>query len=251
MSSARSLLDQFLGQVSGAQGSAVGGASDGGSQGAGAGGGLDLQGLLQGKGGLITGAAVGGLAGLLLGGKKTPRKIAGNVLKVGGIALVGGLAYKAYRDWQATKSAPAPAAPSAEPVALPSPEGTPFLPAASDAQEELSTTLIRAMIAAAKADGHVNDEERQRIGAQLEGLELDASDRAFIAAELEKPLDVASVAKSATTPELAAEIYAASLLAVDPEGPAEKGYLAMLAARLQLDPDLVAHLHANADQVAR
>ena len=45
----------------------------------------------------------------------------------------------------------------------------------------------------------------------------------------------------------ATEIYAASLLVVDPEAPAEKGYLAMLAARLGLDPGLVAHLHARAE----
>ena len=44
----------------------------------------------------------------------------------------------------------------------------------------------------------------------------------------------------------ATEIYAASLLAIDPDGAAEQGYLALLAARLHLDPGLVDHLHARA-----
>ena len=43
----------------------------------------------------------------------------------------------------------------------------------------------------------------------------------------------------------AAEIYAASLLSIDVDNAAERGYLAMLAARLKLDEGLVAHLHGN------
>jgi len=50
--------------------------------------------------------------------------------------------------------------------------------------------------------------------------------------------------------EEAAEIYAASLLVVDPDLPAEKGYHALLAARLKLDPKLVEHLHANAAAIS-
>jgi uncharacterized membrane protein YebE (DUF533 family) len=48
----------------------------------------------------------------------------------------------------------------------------------------------------------------------------------------------------------AEEIYAASLLVVDPQVRAEKSYLAMLAARLNLDPGVDAHLHARAKSIA-
>lgn len=259
MNNAKDLLDSFLGQsgLGGQQSPQAGGTPAASSLGGGldavknAAGSMDLQGLLSGKSGLLVGAAGGGLAGLLLGGKKS-RKMAGTALKVGGVALVGGLAYKAWRDWQENKTpaaAPAPASAAPAPVALPAPEGTPFLPDGADAQNDLSRDLIRAMIAAAKADGHIDEQERQRIGAQLDALDLSDDHRAFVKAELAKPLDVGEVASSATSPERAAEIYAASLLAIDPEGAAEKGYLAMLAARLNLDPDLVAHLHANASAV--
>ena len=102
------------------------------------------------------------------------------------------------------------------------------------------------MIAAAKADGHVTAEERARIDSQLANLGLEEEAAALIAAELDAPLDVGRIAGLATSEAEAAQIYAASLLAVDPEGASEKGYLAMLAARLKLDQGLVDRLHAQA-----
>ncbi|MEM6649954.1 MAG: tellurite resistance TerB family protein [Pseudomonadota bacterium] len=199
---------------------------------------FDLQNLLQGKGGLATGAVAGGLAGLLLGGKKS-RKFAGKALKIGGLAVAGGLAYKAWQNHQANKSAPTSA-----------PQADRFLPSTPEAAESLSHHLIRAMIAAAKADGHISSEERQKIEAQLSSLEIGEAEKSFIARELSAPLDVGAVADAAQTPEEATEIYAASLLVIDPEGPAEKGYLGMLAARLGLEQGLVEELHREAEKIA-
>lgn len=113
--------------------------------------------------------------------------------------------------------------------------------------EDLSLRLVRAMVAAAKADGHVTSAERRRIVSQLPQLGLGVEAEALITEELDAPLDVGRVANMARSPEEAAEIYSASLLVVDPEAPAERGYLAMLAARLKLDPRLVEHLHVNAN----
>ena len=234
MQDVKGLLDQFLGQAPGGAAAAPGQTqSDGG---------FDLGSLISGKGGLATGAVAGGLVGLLLGGKK-PRKIAKSALKVGGAALVGGLAYKAWRDWQANTAPQAAPAPEA----LPAPSGTPFLPADTAEEESLSQALVRAMIAAAKADGHVSAEERRRISEQLGAIGMAAENQAFVEAELAKPLDIDAVASGAKGPEQAAEIYAASLLVIDPNGAAERGYLAMLAARLQLESGLVEHLHAGAE----
>ena len=206
--------------------------------------GFNLQDLVSGRGGLATGAIAGGLAGLLLGGKK-PRKIAESALKVGGVALVGGLAFKAWQNWQANKSA----ASATDERFASAPAGTPFAPATAAEVEHLSHVLIRAMIAAATADGHVSGEEKKRIAEQLGALQMDAQHQAFIVDELSKPLDIDAVARGAAGPEQAAEIYTASLLVIDPNGAAERGYLAMLAARLKLDPGLVEHLHANAQAI--
>lgn len=243
MRNAKSLLDSLMGGL----------AAPGGAPGApGAGGGVgglarQAQTAWSGQSALTKGAIAGGLLAVLMGGKDT-RRLAGSALKVGGAALVGGLAYKAWQDWQAGKQA-APAAPDT-PVALPAPEGTPFLPADAAAADDLSTRLLQAMVAAAKADGHVTAMERRRIGTQLDTLGLGPEAQALITDELDAPLDVGRIAGLARSPEEAAEVYAASLLVVDPEAPAEKGYLAMLAARLKLDPALVAHLHARAADLA-
>jgi uncharacterized membrane protein YebE (DUF533 family) len=237
---AQSLLDQLLN--AGQRGGAAEAESPGGP-------GFDLGQLLNGKAGLATGAVAGGLVGLLLG-DKGGRKIAGTAAKLGGAALVGGLAYKAYRDWQAQQNSAAPSSPASAPVAaaaaLPSPEGTPFMPSAPSALEDLSARLLRAMVSAAKADGHITDRERVRITNQLQSAGLGPELRGLLEAELARPLDINAVADLARSEEEAAEIYAASLLVVDPDLPAEKAYLALLAARLKLDPKLVEHLHANA-----
>jgi uncharacterized membrane protein YebE (DUF533 family) len=230
MFDAKKLMDQFIG----GQGSGPG---DG--QGAGRGAGD----FLRGAGG---GVLAGGLAALLMG-SKTGRKIGGEALKLGGMAAVGALAYKAYNDWQAGKQA-APVAEAAKQPSvpmLPAPSGTPFNPATEFGQQSLARNMLRAMIAAAKADGHVDAQEQSRIFAEMDKLPLSAEDKAFVMDELRAKLDVDAVASAATTPEEAAEIYAASLLAIDVDNAAERGYLGMLAARLKLDEGLVAHLHGN------
>ena len=272
MLNAKGLLDQFLGQgaggdlgrmlgqvtgaASGQSGSLPGQRRDGSAGGGPSVGGFNLKDMVSGHRGLATGALAGGLAGLLMGGK-SGRKIAKNALTVGGLALVGGIAYSAYRDWQKNKGAP-PSVPntppqanarSGTPVQLPPPNDAAFLPQTPAEEDALSLALIRAMIAATKADGHITADERARIAQQLEALGLDADGQRFIREELEKPLDIDAVARPAQSPEQAAEIYAASLLAIDPDGAAERGYLAMLAVRLKLDPALVQHLHARAADV--
>ncbi|TGD41552.1 DUF533 domain-containing protein [Pseudotabrizicola sediminis] len=238
MFNARSLLDSVIGQVSQIAGQATGGkvgmhsADDLGQK---------AKELWGGQSTLGKGAIAGGLMGILM--TKGGRKMLGSGVKVGGAALIGGLAYKAYQDWQAGKAVMA----EPGPMALPQPEGTRFLPSDAAQVNDLSARLLQAMVAAAKADGHVTADERARIDVQLAALGLEAEASAMIAAELDAPLDAGRIAALARTEEEAAEIYAASLLTVNSEGAAEKGYLAMLAARLKLDPGLVAHLHAKAE----
>ena len=234
MLDAKRLLEQFLGGQAGGQPDGQG----------------DNRGTRQSSGGLLSGmgggALAGGLAAILLG-TKTGRALGGTALQLGGVAAVGALAYKAYRDWQAGKQA-APAAEAARTPSvpmLPAPSGTPFNPSAESDQQKLARALLRAMIAAAKADGHVDAQEQARVFAEMDKLDLAADDKAFVMDELRAKLDVDAVASAAATPEMAAEIYAASLLAIDVDNAAERGYLAMLAARLKLDDGLVAHLHQN------
>lgn len=209
----------------------------------------------QGKGGvspdLLKGAAVGGLAGLLLG-SKTGRKLGKSAVKVGSIAALGGLAWKAYQDYQSRRQGagePQAQTPTAPAELAPRAEGTVFLPAPKAERDSLALTLMRAMIAAAKADGHLDANEQQRIFTKIGELELDSDDKAFLMDELRAPLDIDAVVRGATSPEVAAEIYAVSRLAIDPDHAAEKAYLMMLASRLNLDAGLVARIDAEVENI--
>ena len=253
MFDAKRLLDQFMGAPQGNQGGNLGGFNQDDPRGRPMQGGGDLMqqasgalgGIFNGNyGGFGGGALAGGLAGLLLGGKGG-RKFAGNALAYGGMAVAGALAYRAYQNYQAGKAA-SPAASASTPL-LPPPTDTPFNPASEADQQTLGRHLLRAMISAAKADGHIDNAEQANIFAQMDRMNVSGEDKAFVMDELRKPLDVDSVASAARTPEEAAEIYTISLLAIDVDNPAERGYLAMLAARMKLDDKLVEHLHATVE----
>ena len=225
MIDARRLLDQFLGSGAGALGG--GDAQPAGSDQSGGilgGAGNLLGGLNQGArdNPLASGALAGGLAAVLLG-SKAGREIAGSAVKYGGMALIGGLAYKAYQDWQARQAGQA-VPQQARPEVLPPPPGTPFMPKPSEA-ESRARLLVTAMISAAKADGYIDPREQKRIFERLDSTSLDSESKAYVIDQLRAPLDLDGIVLGANQPEVAAEVYAASLLAIDPDHPAEKAYL--------------------------
>ncbi|WP_205747683.1 tellurite resistance TerB family protein [Desulforhopalus sp. IMCC35007] len=192
----------------------------------------------------FAGGLAGGLASSMLSGKKG-RKLGKKALKLGGVAAVGALAYTAYQRYTNQNSKvdfPATPATPAELAAVP--QGTAFMPEESDvaANEALGLTLVRAMIAVARADGRLDALESQAIFEKIQSLGLDHESQALLVEEMSHPVDMDAIVNSATSPEVAAEIYAASLLAVEVDTPAEKGYLAMLAARLRLPAGLVVEL---------
>lgn len=100
-------------------------------------------------------------------------------------------------------------------------------------------------MAAAKADGHVDERERALIEGEFVKLTPDQALRQWLHAELNKPLDPADVARSASTPEMAAEMYIASVILVDEEHFMERAYLDELARQLGLDPALKQALEAQ------
>ena len=183
-----------------------------------------------------TGAAVGGALAVLLGTQRG-RRIGGTALKLGSIAAIGALAWKAYQDHQAqqqpTSAPPAPAATGFE--ALPAPQ-----------LELHSQAMLKAMIAAAKADGHMDDRERGLVEAELKRLDADPAARRWVEDELRRPVEPAEVARSASSPEMGAEIYLASVLVADETTTMERAYLDELARQLKLAPELKADLEARA-----
>ena len=111
--------------------------------------------------------------------------------------------------------------------------------------EERARTLVRAMVSAAKADGHIDAGEQQTLFDAVDTLELDEDDKAFFLDELRRPLDLDAVAASATDPETASEIYVASLLVAADIDPQERAYLDRLATKMNLAPGLARELEAQ------
>ncbi len=103
--------------------------------------------------------------------------------------------------------------------------------------------LIKAMIAAAKADGAVDAEESRRILDKLEEAGASHEERAFVMTEMAKPLDTATLVEQAKDPRLALEVYAASLMAIEVDTEAERDYLIDLRNRLGIDSVTAASLH--------
>ena len=183
------------------------------------------------------GTAAGGLGGLVLG-TRTGRSLAGTAARVGALALIGGLAYKAFQNYQAGK-------PLITGVtdAQAAPQGSGFEPAA--VTNEAATLYIRAMIAAAAADGRIDDAEQAKVVASLKQAGVDAEAEEFLAHELNNPATPEDLANGATSPEEAIQIYTAARIAVEPDSPAEKQFLGRLAQALGIDAKLAAHIEAT------
>ena len=184
--------------------------------------------LRQDQVGGLSGAQVGGIgaiAGALLGGGL------GGAAKGGAMAVLGTLALGALKRAQAQRAGTAAAQPatSDEIQAIAGPDA-----------ERL---LLRAMISAAKADGQIDQAEMQQVVGRLAAGSVTAEEKQFVLDQIAAPIDVAALAAEVRSPAQAAEVYAASLLAMHADTDAERSYLAELARALRLDEATVAELH--------
>lgn len=116
--------------------------------------------------------------------------------------------------------------------------------------EDHSHAILRALIAAAKADGRIDQQEEQLIYAEIKRHTDDPQLQQWLDEEVGKPLDAAEVAQSAQDPAMAAEMYLASVMLVDDQQDAERAYLDELASALQIDPTLQTHLEQQAKGAA-
>ncbi len=191
----------------------------------GAGGGL-LGGILEQAAQMVGGKqnlALGGL-GALVGSLFGPKKGLGGAVGGGLMALLGAMAFQALKGKTGQKQT--------VPLGLRAPQN-------DDEQAELerhTELVLRAMINAAKADGQIDRDELGRIVGKVKEVGADDEAQKFLMGEMQKPMETERLLQEAKGhPELAAELYAASLLAIEVDTPAEKKYLDQLAAGLGLD----------------
>ncbi|MBY0561206.1 DUF533 domain-containing protein [Hyphomicrobium sp.] len=199
-------------------------------------------------------AAAGGLGGLLLG-TRTGRSVAASSAKLGALAMLGGLAYKALQNYEAGKplltgddSADKTGAPQAAMSPEPPPAGSGFEPAAMT--NDAAIHYLQAMIAAAFADGRIDPSEKERIMGGIKQAGLDSEAEEFLARELNDPPTIEELAQSVRTPQEAIQLYIAARIAVADNSTAEERFLASLASALRLDPKLTAQIDATARQTA-
>ena len=188
------------------------------------------------------GGGLGGGMGGLGGGNMR------GAVGAGGLALLGMLAMNALRNRQQQPHASPPAGgvPAAGMGAAYAGGAEPdqdAMPPEQTVSDQTAKLVLRAMIDAAKADGRVDTAERQRIVAKVQEGGADPEAAAFLQQELERPADPDGLAAEARDPVVAAQIYAASLLAIKVDTPEERTYLQALAGKLGLEPAVVAQLH--------
>src|SRR5262245_2585069 len=193
---------------------------------------------------VAAGAALGGLGALILG---TPagRALAATAARLGGLALIGGLAYKAYRAYQEDRPIlQDPAAPGPRSKLATAPAGSGFEPGAFS--HDGAQLLIRTMIAAASADGRIDQSERQRILGNLRAARTSPEAQRFLMQEVQRPASASDLAGEVGSPEQATQVYTAARIAVDLDSEEEHAFLSALAHELGLDRRLMAHIDATA-----
>jgi uncharacterized membrane protein YebE (DUF533 family) len=185
-------------------------------------------------------AAAGAGAAVL--GTRAGRSLAGGAVKIGALALIGGLAYKAYENYSQGRPmiSPGPAAV----VDKPAPAGTGFEPAAITNDSAL--LYIRAMIAAAAADGRIDEKEQAKIMGGLKQAGVEQGAHEFLVRELQNPATIDELAAACKSPEEAVQVFTAARISIDLDNQEENDFLVALATKLGIDGKLAEHIDAAA-----
>lgn len=225
---AGSLGDVLGGLLGGTSGTGAGKGAQSGGLGDLLGGLGKMLGSDSGVGGMSKGqlGGLGALAGALLGGGGGAAKGA-----AGGsaMAILGALALSALKNWQAQKLGEAVSLTDTEVRQIAAPE--------------TAELCLRGMIEAMKSDGEVSPDEVQRLVGKLSEGGISADEQRFVQGELNKPQDVDGLVRDIPNPEVGIQVYAAALMAISVDTPAEREFLKKLGSGAGLDPHAVARLH--------
>ena len=178
----------------------------------------------------VQAAGLGAILGSVLGGGG--KSISG-AIQGGALTMLAGVAYKALTNaGQGAKGTPAageqPQFTGGDvPLGLRPPQNL----AEEQAVQQTAELVIKGMMNVAKSDGQVSADEIQRIVGKLKESGMAGDAEAWILAELRKPLDLDAFIAEIPNQEVAAQVYAASLLAVEVDTPQEKAYLTDFARK--------------------
>ncbi len=185
----------------------------------------------------LSGAQVSGIgaaAGALLGGGL------GGAARGTAMAVLGTLALGALKGGQTRAAAGEPGTDT--PTEADNLQVDPDELSALTSKEN-ERLLVKAMINGAKADGQIDKTEIEQILGKLDSSSATAEERQFVLDEMRRPIDIDSIAVEVKSPVQAAEVYAATLLAIHVDTEEERQYLRELASALRLDPGTIQRLH--------
>ncbi|MBZ2167364.1 tellurite resistance TerB family protein [Marinobacter sp. F4216] len=235
------------------------------------GGGVDLGGMMQDLGNQMRGGAGssgvdlksmlgGGLLGMLLGSSRG-RKMGGKAMKYGALAGIGALAWKAYQNYQAQTqgqpqshgsagSATSSLGASLGPSSMGGDQGQPIEQLHGSQQEQRGLEILQAMILAARADGHIDENEQTMLVQEIEKLGADPELQNWVQQQLKAPLDARELASKADSPQAKREIYLVSAAMIDDQNDLERAWLNQLGSALELEPAMAQELERQVQALA-
>ncbi|KAB0268889.1 tellurite resistance TerB family protein [Microvirga brassicacearum] len=188
----------------------------------------------------LTQAALVGLAGLMFKNRKGG--LSSGLVKLGGLAVIGALAYKAIQSRTAPVTAGGAPSQGLDADDFEAAAGTRFHPVSQTEDDAL--LLLRTMIAAASADGKIDELERARIVKGMAEAGIDPQSSQWLEDEMASPADVDTLAEPVNDRETASQVYAAARITIDPDTLQEREFLRRLAEALDLDEPLLREIDA-------
>lgn len=183
-----------------------------------------------GVGGLLGAGALGALLGAFMS-----KGALQNVALVG----AGAVAWNFYQKWsQGRKEAqPAATSVSVQPASL--------APAELDSTARL---LLRAMVFAARADGHIDATEQERISQVVAQMLPGQDANALLGRLMNDPIDPGLLASEIQSAEQGEDLFRLSCMIVDIDHFMERSYLDALATALHITESRKNELEAEANQ---
>lgn len=204
---------------------------------------------------LLGSGVAGGIAGSLLTGK-SGRKTGAKALKISALAAVGGIAWTAYKsycdqqaqdrafnqgkyeDYSGSQQSGQPRQASQFTYAPHSLDESQFEAVIDETNTKGQLLLLRAMVAAANADGHIDKTERMKIFDQVDSMDLSTEDKSSLFDEMRNPMSIEQLVAEVPCSEAATEVYAISAIALDLSHGNSRIYLDKLARQLFIPSQL-------------
>lgn len=182
-----------------------------------------------GVGGLLGAGALGALLGAFMS-----KGALQNVALVG----AGAVAWNFYQKWSQGRK-------GAQPAASVAVQSTALAPAELDPTARL---LLRAMVFAARADGHIDATEQERISQVVAQMLPGQDANALLGRLMNDPIDPGLLASEIQSAEQGEDLFRLSCMIVDIDHFMERSYLDALATVLHITESRKAELEAEANQ---